>query len=44
MANIKQVKINNITYDIYDASAIHNVEDLGLGQALIFKGTKETEA
>lgn len=45
MANISQIKLpSGSTYDIYDASAIHSVEDLGLGQALVFKGTKETEA
>lgn len=31
-------------YKIYDAQAIHNIEELGLSAALIFKGTKTTEA
>lgn len=31
---------NGNTYEIHDAEAIHSVEDLGLGAALIFKGTK----
>ena len=32
---------NGTTYDIYDASAIHSVGELGIAGALIFKGTKE---
>lgn len=42
MAQIKQIKLpNNVTYDIYDAAAIHSLEDiqgLGLEGAFVFKG------
>ena len=31
-------------YQIHDAEAIHNIEDLGLAAALVFKGTKATES
>ena len=41
MANISQIKLpNGTTYDIYDASAIHSVEDLGLSGVLTFRGIK----
>lgn len=42
MANIKQINIDGVTYDIYDASAIHDlsdIESLGLEGAFIYKGT-----
>ena len=42
---ISSIKLpNNVTYEIHDAQAIHNVEELGLSSALVFKGTKDTEA
>lgn len=31
-------------YQIHDANAIHSAEELGLGSALVFKGTKKTDA
>lgn len=34
----------DLPYSIYDAEAIHSIEDLGLSSALVFKGTKDTEA
>lgn len=41
MANISQIKLpDGSVYSIYDASAIHNAEDLGLSAALRFMGTK----
>ena len=43
---ISQVKLpgsENI-YLIHDAQAIHSLEDVGLSQALVFKGTKDTVA
>ena len=42
---ISPIKLpNNVTYEIHDAQAIHNIEELGLSSALVFKGTKDTEA
>lgn len=42
---ISSIKLpNGVTYEIHDAQAIHAIEDLGLGTALIFKGVKETKA
>lgn len=42
---ISQIKLPNGTqYEIHDAQAIHSVEDLGLSAALVFKGTKDTDA
>lgn len=42
---ISSIKLpNGNTYEIHDAKAIHNVEELGLAAALVFKGTKSTEA
>lgn len=42
MANISQIKLpNGVTYDIYDASALHNIDVV---QALVFKGALENEA
>ena len=35
---------NGGVYEIHDASAIHSVEELGLSAALIFQGTKPTDA
>lgn len=32
------------TYEIHDAQAIHSIEELGLSAALVFAGTKDTEA
>ena len=42
---ISQVRLpgSDTLYEIHDAQAIHNIADLNLGNALIFKGTKETE-
>ena len=40
---ISEVKLpNGITYQIHDAQAVHSAADLGLGQALVFKGTVAT--
>lgn len=49
MAQIKRIKLPGVTepYDIYDATAIHSLEDiqgLGLEGAFIFKGTVATVA
>ena len=42
MANISQIKLPNGTvYDIYDASALHNIDVV---QALVFKGSQTNEA
>ena len=42
---ISSIKLpNGTTYEIHDAQAIHNIEDLGLSAALIFKGTKSADA
>lgn len=43
---ISQVKLpgSNDIYAIHDAQAIHSLEDVGLSQALVFKGTKDTVA
>lgn len=42
---ISSIKLpNGTTYEIHDAQAIHKIEDLGLSAALIFKGTKATDA
>ena len=35
---------NGTTYQIHDNLAIHIAEELGLSSALVFKGTKDTEA
>ena len=35
---------SDIQYQIHDANAIHSAEELGLGSALVFKGTKTTDA
>ena len=35
---------SDIQYQIHDANAIHSAEELGLGSALVFKGTKPTDA
>lgn len=44
MANISQIKLpDGSVYSIYDASAIHNAEDLGLSAALRFMGTKAND-
>lgn len=42
---ISSIKLPNdtTTYEIHDAQAIHNIEELGLSSALVFKGTKDTE-
>lgn len=42
---ISSIKLpNGTTYEIHDAQAIHNVEELGLSAALVFKGTKNNDA
>lgn len=42
---ISAIKLpNNVTYQIHDAEAIHNIEDLGLSAALRFMGTKTSES
>lgn len=42
---ISSIKLPNGTqYEIHDAQAIHTIEDLGLSAALIFAGTKATDA
>lgn len=43
---ISQIQLpnNGGTYDIYDASAIHDVNDLQLASVLTFRGTKATKA
>lgn len=42
---ISSIKLpNGTTYEIHDAQAIHNVEELGLAAAMTFKGTKTTDA
>lgn len=42
---ISSIKLpNGSTYEIHDAQAIHSIEDLGLSAALVFKGTKATDA
>ena len=42
---ISSIKLpNNTVYQIHDAQAIHSAEELGLSSALVFKGTKATEA
>lgn len=35
---------DGVTYELHDAQAIHSAEELGLSAALVFKGTKATEA
>lgn len=43
MANISQIKLpSGATYDIYDSTAFHDISELGLSAAMIFKGTKTT--
>lgn len=38
---ISSIKLpNGTTYEIHDAQAIHNIEELGLSAAMVFKGTK----
>ena len=39
-----QLPGSDIKYQIHDANAIHSAEELGLGSALVFKGTKKTDA
>lgn len=39
-----QLPGSDIQYQIHDANAIHSAEELGLGAALVFKGTKQTDA
>lgn len=40
---ISEVKLpNGVTYQIHDAQAVHSAADLGLSQALVFKGTVPT--
>lgn len=40
---ISSIKLpNGSTYEIHDANAIHDVSELGLSAALVFKGTKAT--
>lgn len=39
-----QLPGSNVQYQIHDANAIHSAEELGLGSALVFKGTKKTDA
>ena len=43
---IKKIMLPGQTepYSIRDEEAIHNIEDLGLASALVFKGTKATKA
>lgn len=42
---ISHVKLpNGTTYEIHDAQAIHSAAELGLSAALVFKGTKATDA
>ena len=43
---IKKIMLPGQTeaYSIYDEEAIHSIEELGLGSALVFKGTKGTVA
>lgn len=43
---ISQVQLpgSDIVYQIHDPEAFHNIEDLNLAAALVFMGTKETEA
>lgn len=52
MAHIDMTKVissiqlpnNGGTYEIHDAHAIHSAEELGLSAALVFKGTKASDA
>ena len=39
-----QLPGSTIQYEIHDANAIHDIEDLGLSAALVFKGVKATES
>ena len=41
---ISKIKLpgNDTVYELHDAQAIHDVSELGLSQALVFKGTKAT--
>ena len=40
---ISQITLpNGATYDIYDASAIHDVSELGIGDVMRFKGIKQS--
>lgn len=39
-----QLPGSSIQYEIHDANAIHDIEDLKLAQALVFKGVKATES
>lgn len=40
---ISSIKLpNGTTYEVHDAKAIHDVSELGLSAALVFKGTKAT--
>ena len=43
---ISSIKLpgNDMVYEIHDAHAIHNIEDLGLASVMQFKGTKTTES
>lgn len=42
---IQSIKLpNGTTYEIHDAKAVHDISDLGLSSALVFKGTKATVA
>ena len=43
---ISSIKLPGVEtpYQIHDANAIHSAEELGLGSALVFKGTKKTDA
>lgn len=42
---ISSIKLpNGTTYEVHDANAIHDVSELGLSAALVFKGTKATVA
>lgn len=42
---ISSIKLpNGGTYEIHDAQAIHSAEELGLSAALVFMGTKATDA
>lgn len=42
---ISSIKLpNGTSYEIHDAQAIHSIEDLGLASALVFKGTRDTDA
>ena len=38
---ISQIEFGGVKYDIHDETAVHDIEDLGLGHVLAFKGSVE---